>query len=370
MPWRASINLEGGGFLRSIFAHDQLHFASHEILSKMSMEETIQIPIDYSIGFDINAAQYLRRMIEGKTHDPIIRFRHSLQLLANRRFNWELFPFLQERSESIMEGRDLQDIWDVVHASEYFAHCDMDHFSATGELQCEATANDITTKTRSILSDWHVYLNNGEIERIRHQHQMLNILLLKIAHLYRSNPASSQAGNNLAKLIVFMCGEVGVNLPWMMWAADKLFEQGGRFEPLRKLTKPVGSLADNCRNISWDFMHYHFRRRQIQSLGREGTFLVPYTLTFDKGLAALFSGHGQRSCIIHKDDAMGQFFAEYDPQTDIVDKYANCPSLVAAFSKYLTIEAHLGRKRRLENNKHSDRKPLLDQLLRQINALN
>lgn len=367
--WAASIDLEGGGFLRSLFAHNQLHFVSHSILSGMVNEGEIQVPVDYSIGFDINAAQYLRRVVEGKRNDTILRFKQSLQALAKPRFNWEVFPYLQERAEAVIEGRDLDDIWAVIHASEQFAACDLSHFTETGELVCLASEDEVVAKTSALLSNWHRFLIDGEMEKIRQSHLMLYVLLLKIALLYRAKPSPRDAGRNTAEFIHFMCGSVGVTLPWMMWAAAKLFEEGGENEPLRKLNEKAGLLVENCRNIAWDFMHYFYRRQQAHFMGHEGSFLLPYTLTFDRGLAALFSGFGQRSCLLHGDDAMGQFFAENDPHKDILNKYNGCSALVAAFDQHFTLAAHLERKRRIATNPRVNRLPLYQELERQCQNL-
>ncbi len=325
--------------------------------------------VDYSIGFDINAAQYLRRVVEGKRTDTVLRFKQTLQALAKPRFNWEVFPYLQERAEAVIQGRDLDDIWAVIHASEQFAACDLSHFAATGELVCLATPDEVVAKSSALLSGWHRLLLDGEWEKLRQSHLMLHVLLLKIALIYRSRPSPRDAGRNIAEFIHFMCGSVGVTLPWMLWAAAKLFEEGGKNEPLRKLNEKAALLVDNCRNIAWDFMHYFYRRRHAHGIGHEGSFLLPYTLTFDRGLAALFSGFGQRSCLLHRDDNMGHFFAENDPHKDIREKYRDCPALVAAFDQCFTLEAHLERKQRIKANPHVNRIPLCQELERQCESL-
>jgi hypothetical protein len=53
---------------------------------------------------------------------------------------------------------------------------------------------------------------------------------------------------------------------------------------LRKLTCPSDRLVEVAENIAWDVIHFVERRRLAGPNGRGRSFLVPYTLTFDRGL--------------------------------------------------------------------------------------
>lgn len=360
--WPAKVDLPGGGYLRSVFAHDTLWFASHGILAEMfGDEQRVDIPVDYTVGFDSNVAQYLCNLVEGRLSPVVLQFKESLRHMANRRFNWELMPVLMERSEAIMSGRDLDHVWRIVHASEYLAGCDLRHFSATGDLRLLRSAEEVRAATQVNLSEWHRVLTSGEIHRVRHSHGLYHALLLKVVLLHRARPSPRETGRNLAEFIEYMCGTVGISLPWMLWAAAGLFEQGGAFEPLRKLTGPREDLIQNSRNIAWDVMHYVDRRQLAQPVGRNGAFLVPYTLTFDRGLAQWFDQQAQRSCLMQEGDRMPQFISEFNIEGDVLRRFGNDQRLVDAAARHLTMNAFAARDERRRRHP-TDLQPLIAEL--------
>ena|GEM_PF-4392295 len=345
--WPAKLDLSGGGFLRAVFAHDELLFTSHEILADMLGEkEQAYVPLDYTIGFDSNVGQYLCNLVEGRSSVVVENVRQTLRELSRRRFNWEVMPVLMEHSEAIMTGRDLDHVWRVVHASEYFSACDLRHFADTGVLRLQKNEASVQADTQRALSEWHRVLSHGEIDRIRDSHVLYHVLLLKIALLHRSRPSPRDTCRNLCDFLEFMCGTVGINLPWMLWAAAGLFEHGGAFEPLRKLTAGREHLIRNSRNIAWDVMHYVDRRQLAGHHGRNGAFLLPYTLTFDRGLARWMDRQAQRSCLILEGERMPQFFAEYGIQNDLMERFCTDQNWVNAVARHFTIDAHHQRSNR------------------------
>lgn len=366
--WPAKVDLHGGGYLRSVFAHDQLWFTSHQILGEMFGDaQRANVALDYTVGFDSNVAQHLRDLVEGRSNSTVERFRETLRHLAERRFNWELMPILMERSEDILSNRDLEHVWRLVYASEYFSNCDLRHFAKTGELKLTSSSEEVTEATRRNLSEWHRVLTSGEIDRIRHTHSLYHLLLLKIVLLHRRRPSPRETCRNLCELIEFMCGTVGINLPWMLWAAAGFFEGGGTFEPLRKLTAPPNVLVRNSRNIAWDVMHYVDRRQFGQMAGRNGAFLIPYTLTCDRGLAQWLDNQAQRSCLFQSGDRMPQFFSEYNFD-GFLQRYCQEEVTAKVASRHFTLEAHAARARRLRAGP-VDRGPLVRELEAAVNRL-
>lgn len=342
--WPAKLDLAGGGFLRSVFAHNQLLFTSHEILADMVGEkQQAYVTLDYTIGFDSNIGQYLCNLVEGRSSAVVDNVRQMLRELARRRFNWEVMPILMEHSEAILAGRDLDHVWRVVHASEYLSACDLRHFANNGELRLLKDAEAVATDARNALSEWHRVLVAGEIDRIRQGHALYHALLLKIALLWRARPSPRDTARNAEEFLEFMCGTLGISLPWMLWAAAGLFEHGGAFEPLRKLTGAPDHLIRNSRNIAWDVMHYTERRRLAGMNGQDNAFLLPYTLTFDRGLAQWLAQQAQRSCLLSPEHSMPQFFAEFEIQNELLDRFGSEPAFAKTAARHFTHEAHLAR---------------------------
>lgn len=360
--WPAKVDLPGGGYLRSIFAHDKLLFVNEEILDSMSREAAVTLPVDYSIGFDSNVAQYLSNLVEGThvTQPAIIGFRKTLQTLAQGRMNWELMPFLVEHSEAARTGRHADRLWRTVRASEYFDRCDLHHFRTSGELRLCASEEEVNAATQRAISDWCRVVSADALSNYHAQHRLIQVLLLKAALLRHNRPGIDAAGRNLAEFLEFMCAVVQCSLPWMLWAAAGLFEQGGQFEPLRKLTCAPANFPERSRNIAWDVVHYMVRRDFARGIGRDSAFMVPYTLTFDRGLAEFFDGQPQRSCLILPDGGMPRFFADRNIEGDVLSRH---PGIVDVAAQHLTMNAHTARTERYKTTGRPDLSPILSALI-------
>ncbi len=364
LPWRARTDFSGGGYLRSLFAHDRLWFASHEIFGDMfGSAGQARLTLDYTIGLDSNAAQYLVDLVAERTTPMGERFRADLQSLARYQFNWEQMPALLERADALQAGRDLDRIWEVVHAAEYFGACDLAYFAERGVLRLTESAETVQARTQANLTHFaHLTAGAAHADMMR-THRLFQVLLLKIAALHHLRPSPRDADRNLGELLDFMCGEVGLSLPWVLSTAAGLFEQGGAFAPLRKLTTPKNKWFESTRNIAWDVFHYCQRRMMLGPNGREGAFLLPFTFTYDRGLAEWFDLQAQRSCLRHRNDAMPQFFAARDHEQEFADRYPADGYLHAAARRHLDPEGYLRRAERMRKAP-----PDLDALLSSLSS--
>lgn len=315
MRWPARLDLANQGFLRSVFRHSNLWFVSHDILAAMfGPEQNVNLPVDYTIGFDINAAEFLRAMIEGRNQGIVEAFRSAARQLAGRRFNWDLGPYLMERAARLRDGEaiDLECMWRTVVASERFGACDQAHFAKTGEIVPQISENGILRKAQDLLAGWDQQLKYSGFTHVREQHRLFYLMALQMAWLEQRYPGRRSSRRKLVEFIAFMDREISAMFHNIIWAAGRFFELGGQFRPLSKLTSRGKKLLPNAENVAWDLHHFTMRRDFVNVTGYDGAFLVPYFLTFDRGLAELLDGFPQRSCLLSPHRGFPQFFGEVD----------------------------------------------------------
>jgi hypothetical protein len=311
LRWPARLDLQGKGFLRSAFAHDSIWFTNSEILGELSQERRVDIPVDYSIGFDSNAATYLLALTEGRKPDIVRVFQEVLRNLAGARFNWDALPYLHERFEDLVAGRDYDSIWRTVLATERFAACDQERFAATGEMILPTGEEEAITRARDLLAMYHDELTDWRAETLRRQHGVTLAIVFKVVALERQHPGARNAALKLAGIIEFMHSRLHCLFFLLIWAAGEYFRLGSGFRPLRKLRQDSSAgVGKAAANVAWDFMHVLSRQSMSCRMGREGSFHVPYFLTFDRDIAALYDGFPQRSCLLGPNDEGPHFTAE------------------------------------------------------------
>lgn len=309
--WPARLDLQGKGFLRSAFAHDSLWFTNSEILAAISQGRKVDILVDYSIGFDLNTATYLLATVEGRKPEIVQVFQGVLRGLAGAKFNWDVLPYLDERFEDVMAERDRDAIFRTILSTERFAACDHERFASTGDIFLPEGEAGPIAKSHELLAMHHQVLMQGKAERLRGQHRTILAIVLKIAALERLYPGPQHAARKLARVIEFMHNRLHCLMFLLIWAAGEYFRLGGAFRPLRKLSRNTGSELDKAAsNIAWDFRHVLSRQSMSANIGHEGSFHVPYLLTFDRDIAALYDGFPQRSCLVGPDNEGPYFIAE------------------------------------------------------------
>ncbi len=89
----------------------------------------------------------------------------------------------------------------------------------------------------------------------------------------------------------------------------------------------------------------------MNSPGRTGAFTIPYFLTFDRGLASLFSEYPQRSCLISNNPEFPQFFGDINVVDWLKEFFGEDYDSI---TPYFTPEGIEQRSRRLEISAPSD----------------
>ncbi len=341
----ARMDFPEGGHLRSAFAHDNLWFLSHETISRTLAEGAVYLPIDYSIAFDSNVASYLRAWMKGSSAPVVPMLQKVLLQLNQGRFNWDLIPFLLERSEAILSGRDSTEIYETALASEWLGCSDLQEFKATGTIGPTLSQAQIEQKARKAIDDWRHLLKNGQMDTIRHFHNLFHASIAKMVLLQLASPRPSSAATKLEQFLLFADSELQCMSQLCASAALEFFSLSGSFAPMAKLANPAPDLRARARNVAWDFLQLQWRQEFAGNHGRNGAFHIPLFLTFDHGLARLADIFPQRSCLYGGALRFPIFFQDFDFAAQVMSRY---PGLAQVIAKIFTPEAHNRRALRLD----------------------
>ena len=366
LPWPARLDLNGKAYIRSIFSRSRLWFVNRHILEEMARDGGhVNIPVDYSISFDTNAANYLRTMVEGKSPEIIDVFREVMRTLSGKSFNWDIMPFLRERSRDVLAGDPavLDHIWRTVYATEYFAGCDAAEFARSGALALTVPESQVTAKSQDILGSFHRLETRRAQSGMDRDFALFYAFVLKIAAIERQLPGRSTSGKKLLMLLEFFHSEVSAMFLNVLWAGASFFQQGSQFRPLQKLSATGENLLRNAANIAWDFHHVTMMRQYATTIGRDRSFMVPYLLTFDRGIADLMDGFANRSCLIKTAEEFPAFIPDINVEQWF---HINWPHLNEHIHNYFSADALKSREARRAQRGSFDPYPVIPRLKAQL----
>jgi hypothetical protein len=339
----ARVDFPGGGHLRSAFAHDSLYFISHDILTRTVAEGVVHIPVDYSVGFDANVATYVRSWHKGRTETVVTVMQGLVRRLREGRMNWDTIPYLLERSDDILQQRDLTEIYETELASQWLSAADRTHLGQSGETRLRFSESELAMRAQRALADWDHLLKNGHGEVITRRFALCHACVLMMALLHLEEPSAKAAPAKLQRFLEFLDTELQTLLLLFVRVAMEFFAKGSACKPLAKISSRSPRLRQHVRNVTWDFMHLIWRHEFAGFNGRLQGFLVPYFLTFDAGLAELFELYPQRSCLFGGELGFPLFFPDTDFEALFPRQY---PQLAPIFSRIFSPQASERRRQK------------------------
>lgn len=348
----ARIDFPDGGHLRSVFALDNLFLINNDMLSQEAACGHFRIRASYTVAFDANVASYLRAWHQGRSAPVVEMLQSVFRKLNAGQFNWDLLPFLMERSEDMLAGRDLNQIYETQLAANWFAACDRAHFAATGEVRLTVPENQIVLRTQTALANWHRKLNEGMNDFIQQRFHLFHACLLKIVLLQLENPSPDATHTKMTAWLEFMHEKLHVLMILPTRAALEFFRRGGAFKPMAKVSTGSRSLRQKVRNVTWDFVQLIWRHTLTGFNDRVDGFFIPYFLTFDRGLADLYDLYPQGSCVFGNEFQPPQFFATMDLPALILE---SCPQLKPVASRIFNLAANTEREHHRRSQPAQDR---------------
>jgi len=344
----ARLDFPGGGHLRSAFTHDGLYFINHDLIARTLSEGFVSIPVDYSVGFDSNVASHLRDWHRGRTAEVVSKVQAVVRALRAGKLNWDMIPFLLERSNAILEQRDLAQIYETELAVRWLGAADSNHFAQSGQVRLTCSEGDLAIQAQRALGDWDRLLRNGYAETIAHRFDLSHACVLKLALLHLEEPGVDAAAAKLERFLGFLDAELHCMMLLFVRIAMEFFAKGGACKPLAKIASRSHRLCEHARNVTWDCLHLVWRHECAGFNGRNDSFLVPYFLTFDQGLAELFDLYPQRSCLFGGELRFPLFFQEVDIESLLRQQY---PQLSPVVARIFTPQAAERRRLCLEGTR-------------------
>jgi hypothetical protein len=346
------------GFLASLFCKDNLYFINNEIHDLTEKKLDFQIGVNFDILFDANAASYLPAAFEGSESPSVTDFIEMIRQFKGNRTNWNSAFYQIENSEAFLRGERFSDLFRVALAAEKWTDMDLDWFNKEGKLKARKTDEAYFSASNEYLATWHRSLRNGALKQFLWQFELMYVLLLQMVIIQLRWPSSRDAYKKLTAYLKILHHEWHTMFLRILFVAWELFRRPAGslrfFNPVQFKTKDIVS---KLHGMAWDLRHFQFLEQiQLVKSGKE-KFLIPYFLTFDKGLAELWDLYPIRSCLIHENDGHPLCF----PDRDITEEFKGAfPDKTAELEQYFTFEAADERRKS---------KPSLDQLPDQAREL-
>ena len=212
-----------------------------------------------SVAFDANVASYLRAWHQERQVPVVAMVQAVVRALNGGVFNFDLLPFFLERSEDIVAGRDLQQIYETVLATEWFRARDRSHFEKTGEVRPKLSLPELASKAQASLAGWHRELLRGMLDLIRKRHLDCYAYVLKLALLQLEHPSPADSALKMKRWLEFMHNELQLLLIFPTRVAAEFFQKGGACQPMAKVAARSPQLCKHARNVAWDFMQLIWR---------------------------------------------------------------------------------------------------------------
>jgi len=281
-----------GGFLRPLFAYDNLYFLDQRIAEDQIFKRESPLNIDITVEFDTNVASYVEAFVENKATPNREMVKEVLDfVLTTKEVNFGYNFYALENARGFFYGGQVASIRRNLKAIMKLDYMDRGRYQQGGEIRLNIDDNELEVKTDEklhALYDWP-YREGLEAEFIP-INEMLYLLLLKIVEIEHRDKRR-RLDVKVEELYQFMHFELKTLLVREAIIALNYFKNRsrltffGRINPKPK--EKCQELLKELRGMSWDLMLFRVLER-IATMPGQGDFLIPYFLSFDKKMVQLF----------------------------------------------------------------------------------
>jgi hypothetical protein len=285
-------NFPRGGFLRPLFAYDNLYFLDERIVEDQIFRRESSLNIDITVEFDTNVASYVEAFVENKatTNSDIVKEVLDF-VLTTKEVNFGYNFYALENARGFFDGRQIPSIRRNLKAIMKLDYMDRERYQKSGEIRLNIEDNELEVKTDEklhALYDWP-YREGLEAEFIP-INEMLYLLLLKIVEIEHRDKGR-RLDRKMEELYEFMHFDLKTLFVREAIIALNYFKNRssltffGKINPKHK--EKEQELLKELRGMSWDLMLFRVMER-IATMPGQGDFLIPYFLSFDKKMVQLF----------------------------------------------------------------------------------
>ena len=249
--------------IKKFFHGNGLLFFSNDIYQAQQKQETVHIPLDYSLSFDSNVAGQFRVYEKGGQVQPKEKFERLIEFIKQYQFNFDYNFFCLENLEFIRQNNDrpFNTIRAIIRCNPL--NSDRLDRETAGKLATQEINNPF----------------NNEINPIFWQRRkVIYLILLKAIQI---NWELQEVYSKLRAIIKFCLENTGKFAKKEIYLAWKLFKQGTSLRFFNPLSQPSPNILSKAKGMSWDFLSIEYQSTLAYNMSRGNNFFVPFFASFD-----------------------------------------------------------------------------------------
>ena len=286
------------GKLLSAYSGTRFLFLSDDILGDMLLREKANIPLDYDILLDSNAASQMGHFVHANENFMGNDFVSGLHKFCIERFNWNIGLYLEEAGrEETPSDKTLKHIWDTALANKMLMDIDEEYFKRTKKFRLKGK-KDYISETQKFLS----YQQNKRNAEIWHFYEISYACLLKASTIKLLYPKKDRSKKSFIEFTTWALNELGAWMPFVKRMILRLF--AGDMETahyFRKVKSDTKNLCMELQNMAWDMAFWAWLQRYCGLKQRNDRIMIPFFLTFDERLQQIAKLMKMKACVIAQD---------------------------------------------------------------------
>jgi len=303
--------------LKTYFYGTGILFYSDELYAETKSKGRIEIPIDYSLSLDSNAAERFRIWEKGgsldkeeKRFEGLVRF---IKEGEEQGFNFDYSFFIIENLLDSMK-LDNHRPFNTIRALKRFDHLEYEKDSF--DIRNPKFSESVEKSGQRAIETLHAFHSSNEIKGFLNRRIGLYLILLK-AILVRDRE-DHDLNKQLEIIVEFSLDALGAFAKTEIYFAWKLLKHGKDlrfFDPISQLGKKS---LHKIRGMAWDLFAIRYQET-LASKSNIGDFYVPFFASFDNRFVELAQACPIRAVLIDDIDkrVMTIHLDEYEFMVDL-----------------------------------------------------
>ena len=357
MPVALREHSDTGECLVPYFSSDRLFFLDDALVRDILLKEGMVFPVDYTVTLDTNAATYVHAFMQGKSGgDGGEKIRGLMEkLLLTDGLNFDHLFYVVENSKVAARARKgggatRMTFWRALSRKfrrnlvslQLFCSIDTQAYRARGEIRMLATPRLAVQRAATYAWDSYgkpgaTYLPGAGILKQR-------ALLLQVIGMVRiGHTPGGDARTKLRDFVAFSHDTAAVMATREIALAQRFFSSPSSIRLLERIKPGLkGRLIEHLDNTAWDLYAPRLLEELLASgAGTQGRFMVPYIMSFDRGLKESVSGFRVKAVLF---DEKTHFFQAVPEPASTAGLHG--PEVQGILAHYMTQEAVADRARR------------------------
>ena len=303
--------------LKKYFYGTGILFYSDELYAATKSKGRIEIPIDYSLSLDSNAAERFRVWENGGSLDKEEgRFEGLVRFIKEGKeqgFNFDYSFFIIENLIDSMKPENHRP-FNTIRALKRFDHLKYEKDSF--DIRNPKFAESLEESGKRTIEALHAFHSSNDIKGFLNRRKGLYLILLKAVLLREQKDLN--LGKQLEMLVEYSLDALGAFAKTEIYFAWKLLKHGKDlrfFDPISQLGKKS---LHRIKGMAWDLFSIRYQET-LASKSNIGDFYVPFFASFDNKFVELAQACPIRAVIIDDVDkrVMTIHLDEYDFMVDL-----------------------------------------------------